>query len=188
METWIALLRGVNVGGHRKAPAAELRALLAESGFAEPRSLLASGNLVFGADGTDADTLERRLEALFAERMGLQTDVLVRGPRDWSEAIAANPFREPAERAPSLTFVMALKRAPDAAQVEALKARVDGWPEQVEVVGRHAYLVYPTGAGTSKLSNTLIERLLGARGTARNWNTTLKLRAMVTPPSGGRPG
>lgn len=184
MDTWIALLRGVNVGGHRKAPAAELRALLAEAGFAEPRSLLASGNLVFGADVTDAQALERRLEALFAERMGLETDVLVRGPEDWAAAVAANPFSEPAQRAPSLTFVMALKRAPDAGQVAALKAKVADWPEQVEVVGRHAYLVYPNGAGTSKLSNTLIERLLGTRGTARNWNTTLKLQAMAPAASG----
>lgn len=179
MDTWIALLRGVNVGGHRKAPAAELRALLTETGFAEVRSLLASGNLVFRAEATTAEALERRLEAALVERMGLETDVLVRGPRDWAAAIAANPFPEPAEREPSRTFVMALKRAPSAAEVAALKAAVEGWPEQVEVIGREAFLVYPGGAGTSRLSNALIERKLGARGTARNWNTVLKLRALA---------
>lgn len=179
MKAWIALLRGVNVGGHRKAPAAELRALLAERGYAEPRSLLASGNLVFGAEDVGAQDLERALETVFAERMGLATDVLVRSPGDWAAAIAANPFPETAEREPSRTFVMALKRAPTPAAVAALKARIEGWPEHVEVIGREAYLVYPDGAGSSKLSNTLIERLLETRGTARNWNTTLKLQAMV---------
>ncbi|NEX93378.1 DUF1697 domain-containing protein [Caulobacter sp. 17J65-9] len=179
MKSWIALLRGVNVGGHRKAPAAELRVLLAEMGFSEPRSLLASGNLVFGAEGATAGELERRLEAGFAERMGLETDVMVRSPEDWDAAIAANPFRAEAEKEPSRTFVLALKSAPTAAQIAALKAAVAGWPEQVEVVGREAFLVYPNGAGTSKLTNALIDRKLGTRGTARNWNTTLKLRAMV---------
>ncbi|MBC6982744.1 DUF1697 domain-containing protein [Caulobacter sp. 17J80-11] len=181
MKSWIALLRGVNVGGHRKAPAAELRVLLAEMGFAEPRSLLASGNLVFGAEGTTAGELERRLEAAFSERMGLDTDVMVRSPEDWTAAIAANPFRVEAEREPSRAFVMALKSAPAAAEIAALKASIAGWPEQVEVVGREAFLVYPNGAGTSKLTNALIDRKLGTRGTARNWNTTRKLRAMVAP-------
>ena len=179
MDTWIALLRGVNVGGHRKAPAAELRVLLVELGFVEPRSLLASGNLVFGAEGASAGELERSLETAFETRMGLTTDVLVRSPQDWAAAIAANPFMAAAEREPSRTFVMALKRAPESAEVAALKATIAGWPEQVEVVGREAFLVYPDGAGSSRLSNTLIERKLGARGTARNWNTVQKLRAMV---------
>ena len=74
---------------------------------------------------------------------------------------------------------MALKAAPTAAAIKALSEGYNG-PETIHVAGRDAYLIYPEGIGRSKLTNALIERKLGVAGTARNWNTVLKLAALAS--------
>lgn len=174
----IALIRGINVGGHRKVAMAELRDLLTELGFADVRSLLQSGNLVFRSDRRTAAVVERLLEAETARRMGLQTDFFVRGAEEWNSVIARNPFPAEAERDPGHLVVMCLKDAPEKKDVKALQAAIAG-PEVVRADGRHAYIVYPDGIGTSKLTNALMEKKLGTRGTSRNWNTVLKLDALA---------
>ncbi len=174
----VALLRAVNVGG-RMVAMAELKALAADLGLGDPRTLLQSGNLVFRADtGTDAE-LEARLETAIAERLGVRTDVHVRGAADLDQIIARNPFPKEAESDPGHLLVMFLKSAPPAAAVEALQAAVKG-RETVRAAGRQAYIVYPDGVGQSKLTNAVIERHVGGLGTGRNWNTVLKLAAAVS--------
>jgi uncharacterized protein (DUF1697 family) len=178
MTTHIALLRGINVGGKVKIAMADLRAMLAELKFGDPRSLLNSGNLVFRSDELRGADLERLLEAETATRLGLKTDFFVRAPEEWREVIAGNPFPEEAERDPGHLVVMFLKRAPEAADVEALQAAIVG-REVVRAVGRQAYLIYPDGIGDSRLTINVIEKKLGSRSTGRNWNTVLKLAALA---------
>jgi uncharacterized protein (DUF1697 family) len=178
MTTHIALLRGVNVGGKTKVAMADLRAMLADLGFGDPRSLLQSGNLVFRSDKLTGADLERLLEAETEKRLGLKTDFFVRTPEKWGTVIESNPFPEEAERDPSHLVVMFLKEAPDAKDVEALQAAIAG-REIVRTAGRQAYITYPDGIGDSKLTITVIEKKLGSRGTGRNWNTVLKLRALA---------
>jgi len=172
----IALLRAVNVGG-RKLLMAELRQFAADLGLEAPRTLIQSGNLVFGSSAGDAE-LESLLEREMLARLGLATDFIVRGPEEWRALIAANPHLDMARDDPGHLMVMVLKSAPGEAEVEALKAWIPG-REVVEAVGRQLYITYPDGAGESKLTNTAIERRLGVRGTARNWNTVTKLAAML---------
>ncbi len=170
----IALLRGVNVGGHRKVAMADLRSLLQALGFEDVRTLLQSGNAVFRSAGPSGVRLERLLEDEAKRRLGLDTAFLVRTAAEWDEAIARNPFPEAARRDPAHLLVMFLKAAPAGAAVRALRAAIAG-REAVRAEGRHAYLVYPDGIGRSRLTIDVIERHLGTRGTARNWNTVLKL-------------
>lgn len=177
MTTWIALLRAVNVAGHAPIKMADLRDLAAELGFAEPRTLLQSGNLVFEGKG-GAEALERTLEEALAQRLDLHTEVFVRSAVDWAGAIAGNPFREEAKSDPSHLVLLPLKQAPKAAAVTALQAGIVG-REQVRTDGRHAYISYPDGIGRSKLTMAVIEKKLGTSGTGRNWNTVLKLAALV---------
>jgi uncharacterized protein (DUF1697 family) len=92
--------------------------------------------------------------------------------------IAHNPFPDEAERDPARLHVMPLKEAPGEDQVDALQAVITG-REVLRAHGREAYIVYPDGAGNSRLTNALIERKLGTRGTARNWNTVLKIQALA---------
>jgi uncharacterized protein (DUF1697 family) len=174
----IALLRGVNVGGHAKAPMADLRAMLAELGFEDPRSLLQSGNLVFRSQPTGA-ALEARLEKEVEARLGLTTDILVRTAAEWTRIVAANPFAAMAQNDPGHLLVMALKSTPDPAGLKDLRAWIPG-RETIEAVGRELYIAYPDAIGASKLTGAVIERRIKTRGTARNWNTVTKLAALLT--------
>lgn len=178
MITHLALIRGINVGGHRRVAMADLRALLAQLGFDEPRSLLQTGNLVFRGGNRRGAALERYLEAESGTRLGLQADFFVRTAAEWREIVAHNPFPDAAERDPGHLVVMCLKAAPDRKAVDALQDAISG-RETVSAYGRQAYIVYPDGIGTSRLTSATIERKLGTRGTARNWNTVLKLDALA---------
>jgi uncharacterized protein (DUF1697 family) len=178
MTVHIALLRAVNVGG-RSVPMADLRAMLTELGCANPRTLLQSGNAVFTAAAKmSSETLEDKLAAAARRRFGFDIAFMLRTETQWNAIIAANPFPDAARDEPAHLVVMALKGAPPAAAIKALRGGYAG-PEAIHVAGRDAYLVYPDGIGKSKLTNALIERRLGVAGTARNWNTVRKLAALA---------
>jgi uncharacterized protein (DUF1697 family) len=178
MSRHVALLRAVNLPGHNKVGMADLRKLLGDLGFADGQSLLQSGNLVFSSKGRTAAQLEALLESEAKARLGLETDFMVRTASEWSAVIAANPFPDEAERDPGHLVVMFLKDEPEPKDVAALQEAIKD-REVVRARGRQAYLVYPDGIGRSRLTNVLIERKLRTRGTGRNWNTVLKLGALV---------
>jgi uncharacterized protein (DUF1697 family) len=177
VTTHIALLRAVNVGGRGKVAMTDLRAMLEELGFEAPQSLLQSGNLVFASETTGA-ALEAVLEQEAKARLGLATDFIVRTANEWRRIVAANPFAAMAKEDPSHLVVMPLKSPPDAAGLKGLRAWIPG-REAIEASGRELYISYPDGIGTSKLTGAVIERRVGARGTARNWNTVTKLAALA---------
>jgi len=177
MASYIALLRGINVGGNRLIAMSVLRDFLDTLGCDNPRSLLQSGNLVFGSQKRTSDDVERWLEAEAAKRLHLTAEFFVRTPKEWQDLIARNPFRDEAERDPARLHVVMLKKAPAKPAVAALRAAIVG-REVVESGNRHLYVVYPDGAGTSRLTAAVIDTKLGTRCTARNWNTVLKLAAL----------
>jgi uncharacterized protein (DUF1697 family) len=177
-HVFIALLRAVNVGG-RSVPMADLRTMLSEAGCDNPRTLLQSGNAVITMSGkTSSAALEKTLEKEAQRRFGFDIAFMLRTAAEWDAIVAGNPFPEAAKNDPAHLVVMALKAAPTAAAITALRDGYKG-PETIHVAGRNAYMIYPEGIGTSKLTNALIERRLGMAGTARNWNTMLKLAALA---------
>ena len=178
MSVHVALIRGINVGGHAPVSMADVRAFFGALGFRDARTLLQSGNVVFSADARTADALETRLEKEALQRLALRTAFLVRSAGEWSDVIARNPFPNEAKRDPGHLHVMFLRSAPAAPAVEALQAAVSG-PEVIRAGSRHLYITYPDGSGRSKLTGALIEKKLGTTGTARNWNTVLKLAALA---------
>ena len=178
MTTHLALIRGINVGGHKQVAMADLRDLLTQLGFADPRSLLQSGNLVFRSSRRKSAQLERFLEAEAEKRLGLEADFFIRTADEWKQVVARNPFAAEAKRDPGHLLVMFLKLAPEIKNVEALQAAIVG-PEIVRADGAQLYAVYPDGVGRSRLTHGLIEKKLGTRGTGRNWNTVLKLRDLT---------
>jgi uncharacterized protein (DUF1697 family) len=175
--TWLALLRGVNVGGKR-VMMADLRAMLDAMGFERVRTLLQSGNLVFDGKKASAASLERRLQTRLRDTIGIESEIFVRTAHEWGEVLAANPFPAEAERDPSHLLVMCLRTAPTPAQIRAAREAIVG-RERIAVVGRQAYLLYPDGIGRSKLTGAIVERALGSPGTMRNWNTATKLAALA---------
>ncbi len=178
MPTYIALLRGINVGGRNKIPMADLRSLFASAGFADARTLLQSGNVVFEGPRQSVAALEQLLEAETQARFGLSIDYVVRTATEWKRIIADNPFTTEAERDPSHTLVMLLKSTATTAAVRTLNDEIEG-REIVRSAGKQLYMIYPDGIGRSKLTNAVIEKKLNVRGTARNWNTVVKLDALA---------
>jgi uncharacterized protein (DUF1697 family) len=178
MTIYIGLLRAINLGAYNKIRMADLRQLLVDLGLEDPKTLLLSGNVVFGSASQPTARLERVLQDATARHLGVTTEYFVRTATEWNAIVAANPFRAEAQRDPGHLVVMCLKDAPSAAAVKALQSAIRG-REVVKAKGPQAYFVYPDGMGRSKLTITLIERMLGTRGTARNWNTVTKLSALA---------
>lgn len=176
MTRVIALLRAVNVGGTKAVAMPALCKLLSGLGCTGVRSLLQSGNVVFACSEPANAALEAKLEAALAKGLGVQTAFFVRSLREWEAIVANNPYPEAARDDPGRLVVMTFKSAPKAADVAALQAAIVG-RETLTAGGKHAYIIYPDGQGNSKLTNAIIERKLGVPGTARNWNTVLKLAA-----------
>ena len=178
MPVHIALLRGINLAGHKPVNMADLRNFVTKLGFVEAQSLLQSGNLVFRNEGPTGAELEHLLEAEAAKRLNLNTDFFVRTAEEWKRIIAQNPFHEQAERDQSHLLVLFLKNRHSAKNLEALQVAIKG-PEIVRAVGSAAYIVYPNGIGKSRLTNAVIESKLVTRSTGRNWNTVLKLATLA---------
>ena len=176
MPKHIALLRAVNVGGTGRVPMAELKAMFARLGFDNAKTLLQSGNVVFDGGKHKPADLETLLERETEKKFKHRPDYVVRTSAEWKTLVAANPFVREAKADPGRLVVLPFKKKPTG-DIEALRAAIKG-RETVELLGRELYAYYPDGQGTSKLTGTLIEKHLGARGTARNWNTVLKLAAL----------
>jgi uncharacterized protein (DUF1697 family) len=166
MPAFVALLRAVNLGPHNKISMADLKALAEGCGLSEARTVLQSGNLVFGAKAKTSAALEKLLEGALAKELGLKTPVVVRSAA------------EEARSDPSHLLVMPLKAKCDKARVAELVKVIPG-REQVKLSGQQLYLVYPDGIGESKLTSSLIEKKIGVTGTARNWNTAQKIAALL---------
>jgi uncharacterized protein (DUF1697 family) len=176
---YVALLRGVNVGGNANLAMAELREAVAPLGLDNVRTLLQSGNLLFAGPARSSAKLERQLQAAVLERLGLRTEFFVRTGAEWAEVVANNPFPREAQSDPGRLIVFFSSAAPALPAVEALRAAVTG-PEVIRAGSRHLYITYPNGMGRSKLTGAAIEKKLGTTGTARNWNTVRKLHEAST--------
>lgn len=176
MERHVALLRAVNVGG-RKLPMAELRASLSEAGWAGIATFIQSGNVLFDA-APGRTALEAALERHLGERFALDVPTMVRSASEWPRILAANPFPDEAAAEPSRLMLCVSKAppAPDAADALQERAR-DG--ERVRAAGGSLWVHYPAGAGTSRLSPAMFDRLAGSPVTARNWRTATKLAELL---------
>jgi uncharacterized protein (DUF1697 family) len=179
MATHIALLRAVNLGPHGRVAMADLRKMFEELGFSGAQTLIASGNVAFEGGGKSDATIEALLEKEAAARLGLKTDFFVRKAAELRAAIKGNPFPAEAKDDPGHLVLMFMKKAPAKDAVAGLQAAIQGRESVAAIGGREGYVVYPDGIGRSKLGVTMIEKHLGSRGTGRNWNTVLKLAAMV---------
>ncbi len=169
----VALLRGVNVGGHNRVPMKPLVDALAARGALDVMSYLQSGNLVLscaaGHVGRSAELVARTI----TQTLGLDIKVMVRTHDELLGVIAANPFRA-AEADPKFLHVVFLGSPPSVDAVAGIDP--DRFlPDRFEVVEDRAYVHYPGGSGRSKLN---LDRL-GVTATARNWNTVLMLAELT---------
>ena len=175
----VALLRAVNVGGTGKLAMADLRAFFAELGFPDAKTVVQTGNAIFESEVAPA-MLEKKLETEAAKRLGLKSDFILRSAADWRRIVKANPFAAFAETDPAFMVVAVAKVAPTKDAIAALNEATQEVPEELKVVGSEIYIRYPEGQGRSKLDLAKIERRHPSiRATARNWNTVLKIAALL---------
>jgi len=175
---YAAFLRAVNVAGNQLSMAA-LKAMLESLGLNDARSLLQSGNIVFEAGKRKPVDLEALLRHETETRLNVRTEYFIRDVKELARIIDDNPFEREAKTDPSRLVVFFLQHRPGAEFVRTLQAQIKG-AEVVKPGDRHAYIAYPDGQGRSKLTNSVIEKALQNRGTARNWNTILKVKAAMS--------
>ncbi|GHC32954.1 DUF1697 domain-containing protein [Streptomyces cinnamoneus] len=177
MTTYVALLRGINVGGKKRVPMQALRGMLTDMGGEAVRTHLNSGNAVFTHPEADEATLAATLEGAIERELGFSVTCLVREAGEMRRVVDANPF---AGRAvdPSRFLVIFLAGPADPATVADLAPAAYA-PEEFALGEREVYLHCAEGIRDSKLAKVLTERRLGTAATARNWNTVTKLADMA---------
>ncbi|MEV0174794.1 DUF1697 domain-containing protein [Streptomyces sp. NPDC050803] len=177
--TYAALLRGINVGGAKKVPMAELRSLLEGLGHGAVRTYLQSGQAVFTADHGDEDSLAAELAEAIEKQFGFAVDVIVRDHAYLEAIVEACPF--PAAELEAKQLHVTYFSAPVDAERFAEIDQDACLPEEFRLGDRALYLYAPNGLGRSKLAEHLSKPRLnkGVIATSRNWNTVVKLVEMT---------
>ena len=182
MPRYVALLRGINVGGRNKVAMAGLRQVAASLGHTEVATYIQSGNIVFTSPGTSITSLADALEQQIARSLAVQPAVVVLSRAGLAQVITDNPF--PQETNPRCLHAVFRRQelTPDAlAAIAAAQqsARAKGSRDEAIVVGRMLFLHTPGGLGRSELAAQLARSSGQAAGTARNWATVTRLMAML---------
>lgn len=174
---FVALLRGVNVGGAKKVPMAMLRELAAELGWKEAQTYAQSGNLVFRARGAPED-LEHALERAIAARLGLEVPVIVRSAADWAKYAKGSAFADAESERPKMLHLGLAKDRVSPRCLDDL-ARHCTAGERVALDGDALWIDYGGGVARSKLTPAALDRAVGSVVTARNWNTVQALARIL---------
>jgi uncharacterized protein (DUF1697 family) len=178
VTTYVALLRGINLGPRNKIAMADLRSLLAELGHRDVRTHNLSGNAIFTSDRRSIPRLEAEIARAIRERFGFDVAVLVRTRDELARVVSANPFAA-AKDEPSKCFAIFLTENPPKAKVDALDPASYA-PDEIRLGDRVIYAWLPNGVQGSKVLGLLTDRRLGVTSTNRNWNTTTKLMELAT--------
>jgi uncharacterized protein (DUF1697 family) len=172
VTTYIAMLRGINVGGNTPVKMDALRAIVARLGHTDVRTYIQSGNVVFKSRATAAAKVAHAIEVRLKSDLGVDVTVFVRSAEELATTVRKNPFLPGAD--PATLYVIFLDDLPDRKSVSGIDARRVA-PDEFRILGREIFASYPNGYGRSKMTNGFFEKALGVRGTARNWNTVTKL-------------
>lgn len=181
MTTYLALLRGINLGARNKISMPELRSLFEELGHQDVVTYVQSGNIVFQSRSPRAE-IAPAIESAISETFGLSVPVVLRTSNELKRIAVRNPFITDDAVGTSL-HVMFLAEKPAQRVVDSLDHDRSP-PDEFEVLGREIYLHYPNGAGRSKLTIDYFERKLGTTATARNWNTVTKVLELMKGSKG----
>jgi uncharacterized protein (DUF1697 family) len=172
MTTYVALLRGINLGGHNRVPMADLRAVYERAGYGDVRTYVQSGNVLFTSDREDVDAMARELTEVVEAQLGVLATTMVRTAEELGAVADANPYA--VEAAADPTKVHAAFLGTQHADPHALMSGMERHaPEELTAGDRVLYLHLPRGIGRSKLAADLARRSVDM--TIRNWRTVTKL-------------
>lgn len=177
MNTYVALLRGINLGPRNKLPMPELAKMFAALNCEEVRTHIQSGNVVFCASPKIATGVSEALQKKIRQRYGFEVPVVLRSAEEMQAAVRDNPYAK-RKSFEDVVHVMFLADRPAAERVKALDPNRSPGDEYI-VQGREIYLWLPNGVGRTKLSNAYFDSKLATVSTGRNWQTVLKLAEMA---------
>ena len=176
---YVALLRGINVGGKNMLPIKDLIAMFTDAGCSAVRTYIQSGNVVFEARQDLANTIPALIAAAISDRFGARVPVITRTAAELREVARSNPFLRAGVDTGTL-HVMFLANSPEAGKVASLDPNRSPTDEFV-VRGREVYLRCPNGLARTKLTNGYFDSKLATTSTVRNWRTVLKLLQLTGP-------
>ncbi len=175
METYISILRGINVGGHNKIPMTGLKDLYEELNLKNIITYIQSGNVIFKfAKVPSEQGLAKKIEKKILEKYGFDVPVIIRSLNEIENTLVTNPFLKQDGIDIEKLHVTFLSDVPQKAQLEAIKKYYHS-PEKFIILGKEVYVYCPNGYGNTKISNTFFENKLKVTATTRNWKTVNKL-------------
>ncbi len=175
--TYLALLRGINVGGKNKLPMNDLRDLFAQVGCRDIQTYIQSGNVIFSADPATVAPLPGLITTQIVERFGYRVPLMLRTAEEMGDVIRHNPFIAAGASKDAL-HVLFLAGSPEASRVADLDPDRSP-PDAFAVRGQEVYLRLPNGAGRTKLTNGYFDTKLATISTGRNWRTVTTLFALM---------
>ncbi len=178
MNTYIALLRGINVSGQKLIRMADLNSLCASIGFVNVDTYLQSGNVLFEHSAENVAILTDKLTTAIENQYGFSVAVWVELPEVFDQLLRENPFGTPPDKDTAGLYVTFLAREPDDEALELLK-QTGSQGEELRAAGRYLYLHFENGYGRAKLNNNYIEKKLQMPATTRNWKTVNALYTMA---------
>ena len=171
---YIALLRGINVGGHKKILMADLKILFQKNGLKNVQTYIQSGNVIFESDENPA-VLSKNISTYIYKEYKFVVPVLVKTVSEWEFALTNSPFlKEDGEVDTKKLYVTFLSDIPKKENAEAL-IELDYSPDKFILLNNLIYSYYPNGSGKSKMTINIFEKKLKVSATSRNWNTVNKL-------------
>jgi uncharacterized protein (DUF1697 family) len=177
VPVYIAMLRGINVGGQKPVKMEELRSSFVSLQFKQVRTYVQSGNVIFYASKASSTKLSELIKERISGDFGFQTPVVLRSSAEMKKIVHDNPFLKDTMIDRSRLHVTFLSQLPATGNNGRLDG-LDSDPDQFRVCGQEIYLYCPNGYGRSKLSNNAIEKLLWVEATTRNWKTVNTLAEM----------
>jgi uncharacterized protein (DUF1697 family) len=174
---YLALLRGINVGGKNKLPMKDLVAIFVEAGCADVRNYIQSGNILFRASPSKVAALPERISARVAERFGHRPPVMLRTLEQLEDVLVNNPFLQAGLGVETLHVVF-LADLPGPERIAGLDPQRSA-PDRYVVRGQEIYLHLPNGSADSKLTNAYFDSRLATISTGRNWRTVSTLAELM---------
>lgn len=177
MPTYIALLRGINVGGNKIIKMQDLKDMFQSLGYENIRTYIQSGNVIFEHGGVRQEVLIHDIEQGIRDTFGFEVPVILRTQEELEQTLASNPFEPLEPEAYKQLYVSFLLAEPSVEAIDKLRPYGEG-QDRISFVGREMYTLYGISASQSELFKVPVDKWLGMPLTARNWNTVNKLVAL----------
>lgn len=181
MKPYLSLLRGINVGGHKKIKMQDLQSIYVDAGFTAVKTYIQSGNVVFLSNQSSAAQIEKTIQEKIKASIGYDVDVAVKTMQEWHDIVSNNPFilNQTKEFDVSKLHITLLSEQPDKQSIAMLNSLEKKNGEELHFFQQTIYQYHPNGYSRTKFHNTFFENKLKTSATTRNWRTTMKLQEMI---------